>query len=86
MPSANLGNRGVPDRVDGERLAATPKRIADPDRPQVLAVLRAQPRNAACVCPSIEPLELPQPTVSHRITVLHAAGILELDCRGSWIY
>ncbi len=74
------------DRGDAEQLAATLKALADPARLQVLSVLRAQPGNEACACHFVEPLGLSQPTVSHHLKVLHAAGILERERRGSWIH
>ena len=40
----------------------------------------------ACVCDLTEPLGLSQPTVSHHLKVLVAAGIFTRSQRGTWAY
>jgi ArsR family transcriptional regulator len=39
-----------------------------------------------CGCELIEPLGLSQPTVSHHLTKLLDAGLLEREQRGKWAY
>ena len=69
-----------------EGLAATLKAIADPARLRLLNFIAAQPSGEACVCYFTEPLGLSQPTVSHHLKLLYAAGLLERERRGTWVY
>jgi ArsR family transcriptional regulator, arsenate/arsenite/antimonite-responsive transcriptional repressor len=73
--------------ADAERLAAAFKVIGDPARLKLLSLIgAADPIQGACVCDLTEPLGLTQPTVSHHLKVLHAAGLLERDKKGTWVY
>jgi len=67
-------------------LAATLKALADPARLRFLSLIAAQPGAEACVCHLTEPIGLSQPTMTHHLQILHAAGILERDKRGAWVY
>jgi ArsR family transcriptional regulator len=69
-----------------EQLAAGFKAIADPARLRLLSFIAAQPSGEACVCFLTKPLGLSQPTVSHHLKVLHDAGLLSRDRRGTWVY
>jgi len=69
-----------------EELAETLKAIADPARLRLLNFIAAQPSGEACVCHFTEPLGLSQPTVSHHLKLLYAAGLLERERRGTWVY
>ncbi len=40
----------------------------------------------ACVCDLHDAVDLSQPTVSHHLTVLHDAGLLDREKRGVWVY
>ena len=71
---------------DAEQLAGALKALADPARLRLLSLIQAQPDNEACVCHLTEPLGLTQPTVSHHLKVLLAAGLVEREQRGSWAY
>jgi ArsR family transcriptional regulator len=71
---------------DAEELAGAFKAIADPARLRLLSYIAAQPRGEACVCNLIEPVGLAQPTVSHHLKVLTAAGLLERERRGTWMF
>lgn len=78
---------GAPlDSVESERLAAVLKAIADPARLRVLSLILAQPGGEACVCHLTGPLGLKQPTVSHHLKVLHAAGLVSREQRGTWAH
>jgi ArsR family transcriptional regulator len=68
------------------QLATTFKAIADPARLRLLSFIAAQPSGEACVCYLTKPLGLSQPTVSHHLKVLHDAGLLTRDRRGTWVY
>ena len=71
---------------DAAELATTLKALADPVRLRILSLIAAQPESEACVCHLTEPIGLSQPTMTHHLQVLHAAGILERDKRGAWVY
>lgn len=74
------------DRDQAEELAAALKVLADPARLRLLSLIQAQPDGEACACHLIEPLGLSQPTVSHHLKVLHSAGLVTREQRGSWAY
>ena len=73
-------------RDDAEALAAAFKAIADPGRLRLLSFIASQPDSEACVCNLVEPLGLAQPTVSHHLKVLTAAGLLARERRGTWMF
>ena len=72
--------------TDAAELATAFKAIADPARLRLLNFIAAQPSAEACVCHLIEPVGLSQPTVSHHLKVLTAAGLLERERRGTWMF
>lgn len=68
------------------RLAAAFKVLGDPARLRLLSMIGSRPNGEACGCELIEPLGLSQPTVSHHLKVLHEAGLLEREKRGTWVH
>jgi ArsR family transcriptional regulator len=77
---------GALDADDAENLARVLRVLADPARLRLLSLIQSQPDGEACVCHLTEPLALSQPTVSHHLKVLHGAGLVEREQRGSWAY
>ena len=77
---------GSLSKPDAEELASLLKALADPVRLRLLSFLAEQPEGEACVCHVTGPMELSQPTVSHHLKLLHDAGLLERDKRGTWVY
>ncbi len=73
-------------KADAEQLANAFKVVADPARLRLLSLIASQPSGEACVCNLTRPLGLSQPTVSHHLKVLHAAGLLDRERRGTWVY
>jgi len=73
-------------RDDADALATAFKAIADPGRLRLLSFIAAQPGAEACVCNLVTPLGLAQPTVSHHLKVLTAAGLLARERRGTWMF
>jgi ArsR family transcriptional regulator len=71
---------------DALALAATLKALADPARLRLLSLIASQPEAEACVCHLTGPIGLSQPTTTHHLQVLHAAGVLEREKRGAWVY
>jgi len=78
--------RGTLSKADAEDLAALLKALADPIRLRLLSFIASQESSEACVCHVTEPVGLSQPTVSHHLKLLHDAGLLEREKRGTWVY
>jgi ArsR family transcriptional regulator len=73
------------EREQAERMAAIAKALADPVRLQLVDVLRKH-AGKVCVCELVPLFDLAQPTVSHHLKVLRAAGLVESERRGLWAY
>jgi ArsR family transcriptional regulator, arsenate/arsenite/antimonite-responsive transcriptional repressor len=71
---------------DADALAGAFKALADPARLKLLHFIAAQPGGEACVCHLTAPVGLSQPTVSHHLKLLNAAGLLDREKRGTWVY
>jgi len=82
---APLGSAPLGDREAAE-LAARLKAVADPARLRLVSLLLASPNDEACVCDLTDPVGLSQPTVSHHMKVLAAAGLVVREKRGRWAY
>lgn len=72
-------------REDAENLARILKALADPARLQLLSRI-ASSDEAVCACDLNDAVGLAQPTVSHHLTTLVRAGILDREKRGVWAY
>lgn len=72
-------------RDDAENLARILKALADPARLQLLSRI-ASSDEAVCACDLNDAVGLAQPTVSHHLTTLVKAGILDREKRGVWAY
>jgi ArsR family transcriptional regulator, arsenate/arsenite/antimonite-responsive transcriptional repressor len=79
-----LAGRLTPD--EAERLAVIFRVLGEPARLQLLSLIAAQPSGEVCACELVETLGLSQPTVSHHLKVMYAAGLLAKERRGTWIY
>lgn len=66
-------------------LGALFEAVADPVRLQILSMLRAADA-PVCVCDLTAALEVRQPTVSHHLAKLKAAGLVASEKRGVWSY
>ena len=78
---------GTPLSADeAVELATVLKALADPARLRLLSVIQAAEGGEACQCDLTEPVGLSQPTVSHHLRVLHEAGLVTREKRGSWAY
>ena len=67
-------------------LEALFKALADRHRVLILNILSRAGGEPVCVCDFVEPLKLKQPTVSHHLKVLTAAGLLMREKRGTFAY
>jgi len=68
-----------------DEVAALAKAIADPTRVQILHALKAA-AEPVCVCDFTEAFELGQPTISHHLAKLKAAGLIDSEKRGVWAF
>ncbi len=86
-PAACCAPLGTPSMTDEEVTATATlfKALADPQRVRIVNLL-AGASAAVCVCDLTEPLGISQPTVSHHLKKLVAAGLLEREQRGTWAY
>jgi ArsR family transcriptional regulator len=73
------------EREQAERMAAIAKALGDPVRLQLVDVLRKH-AGKVCVCELVPLFDLSQPTVSHHLKVLRAAGLVDSERRGLWAY
>ncbi|TIC84586.1 metalloregulator ArsR/SmtB family transcription factor [Nocardioides sp. GY 10127] len=62
------------------------KALADPVRLRLVSLVAAHEGGEACVCDLQEAFDLAQPTISHHLKVLHTAGVLTREKRGTWAY
>lgn len=69
-----------------EDLAASLRVLADPARLRLLSLVAAAEPGEACVCDLVEPVGRSQPTVSHHLSVLTEAGLLQREKRGRWVW
>jgi ArsR family transcriptional regulator len=69
-----------------ELVAPRLKALADPVRLRLMSLVASHPGHEACVCDLNEAFDLTQPTISHHLKVLHAAGLLDREKRGVWVY
>ena len=72
------------DDEAAEVLAGVLKALADPVRLKLVSIIAAQGEGCACDFPEL--LGKTQPTVSHHLRQLVAAGILEREQRGKWAW
>ncbi len=74
------------DEDDAVELAGLLKAVADPARLRLLSIIGSAEDGWACACDLHEPLGRSQPTVSHHLSTLVKAGLLEREQRGKWAW
>ena len=67
-----------------EDLAGTLKALSDPIRLKLINMIAASGEACACDLPDL--LDRSQPTVSHHLSILVKAGLLEREQRGKWAW
>lgn len=72
--------------AQAESIAPRLKALADPIRLRLVSLVAAHAGGEACVCELNDAFELSQPTISHHLRVLHEAGLLDRQKRGTWVY
>jgi ArsR family transcriptional regulator, arsenate/arsenite/antimonite-responsive transcriptional repressor len=73
------------DREKAIRMAVVAKALGDPIRLQLVDVLRKH-AGKVCVCELVPLFEISQPTLSHHLSKLRAARIVDSERRGLWAY
>jgi ArsR family transcriptional regulator len=68
-----------------DELAAIHRALADPTRVQMLHLLKAASQ-PICVCDFTAAFDLGQPTVSHHLAKLRAAGFVSSHREGIWAF
>ncbi|HKF18342.1 MAG TPA: metalloregulator ArsR/SmtB family transcription factor [Candidatus Dormibacteraeota bacterium] len=73
------------DPARARRAASLLKALGDPTRlSMILCLWKAQA--PVCICDFTATFDLGQPTISHHMAKLRAAGLVESQKRGIWIY
>lgn len=70
--------------TDADVVASRLKALADPTRLRLFSLIASQEKQ--CACDLTDPLGVTQPTVSHHLKVLAAAGLVTREQRGKWAY
>ncbi|MCP4434849.1 MAG: helix-turn-helix transcriptional regulator [Actinomycetia bacterium] len=74
------------DEAEAEEMALVMKALADPVRLRLLSLIANSPTGETCACDLATPLGRSQPTVSHHLTLLTKAGLIEREQRGKWAW
>lgn len=74
------------DDVQAHELAAQLKALADPVRLRLLSMIATAPTGEVCACVLPEVLDRSQPTISHHLSQLTNAGLIERQQRGKWAW
>lgn len=83
MPKASQGSPARP--TDAERDVAQLRALGDATRWRILRTLAAC-STQRCACDIESCFDLAQPTISHHLKVLRAAGLVRVERRGTWQY
>jgi len=73
------------DQKWAEERSGLLKTLGDPTRLTMLSALW-KARQPVCICDFTDDLELSQPTISHHMSKLKEAGLVESEKDGIWIY
>jgi ArsR family transcriptional regulator, arsenate/arsenite/antimonite-responsive transcriptional repressor len=74
------------DPTEAAELARGFSALSDPVRLRVLSMLAAVDGGEVCVCDFVDPLGKSQPTISHHLKILGAAGLVRGERRGKWVW
>jgi ArsR family transcriptional regulator, arsenate/arsenite/antimonite-responsive transcriptional repressor len=76
---------GLDPALDAERIAAIAKAIAEPVRVAILDVLRRH-GEPLCQCELVPLFDIPQSTLSHHVSKLVKAGLVDVERRHRWAF
>jgi ArsR family transcriptional regulator, arsenate/arsenite/antimonite-responsive transcriptional repressor len=74
------------DELQAERMADAFRVVGDAARLRILSLIASKDPEESWVGELTEALGLSQPTVSHHLRVLHEAGLIERETRGTRTY
>jgi len=77
---------GALTEIQATELAAALKALADPTRLRLVSIIATSPTGEMCACDLPDWLDRSQPTVSHHLSLLVNAGLLEREQRGKWAW
>jgi len=78
--------QGTLDDDQATELAEVLKALADPIRLRLLSIVAASVDGEVCACDLPALVDRSQPTVSHHLSLLVKAGVLEREQRGKWAW
>lgn len=71
---------------DADELAGVLKALADRVRLRIVSLVASAAEGELCACDLPALLDRSQPTVSHHLSLLVNAGVLEREQRGKWAW
>jgi ArsR family transcriptional regulator len=74
------------DEQAATELAAVLKALADPVRLRLVSIIGAAPTGEICACDLPALLDRSQPTISHHLSQLVRAGLIDREQRGKWAW
>jgi ArsR family transcriptional regulator len=74
------------DEDQATELAEVLKALADPVRLRLVSIIGTAESGEVCACDLPALVERSQPTVSHHLSLLVKAGVLEREQRGKWAW
>jgi ArsR family transcriptional regulator len=74
------------DEAAAVELAAVLKALADPVRLRLVSIIASAPTGEICACELPGLLDRTQPTISHHLTQLVRAGLIDREQRGKWAW
>jgi ArsR family transcriptional regulator len=77
---------GELDEAAAAELAVALKALADPVRLRLVSILAAADSGEVCACDLPALLDRAQPTVSHHLSLLVRAGLIDREQRGKWAW
>jgi ArsR family transcriptional regulator, arsenate/arsenite/antimonite-responsive transcriptional repressor len=74
------------DETGAAELARVLKALADPVRLRLVSLIADAPTGEICACDLPALLDRSQPTVSHHLSQLVRAGLIDREQRGKWAW
>ncbi len=74
------------DEEEASELAEVLKALADPVRLRLVSIIGTAESGEVCACDLPALVDRTQPTVSHHLSLLVRAGVLEREQRGKWAW
>jgi len=74
------------DEAQASDLAEVLRALADPVRLRLVSIIATAESGEACACDLPGLVDRTQPTVSHHLSLLVRAGVIEREQRGKWAW